>query len=132
MHDSFSDFSDELSSTVNDKRNFDSQEYSWQQKSEISLEILNNKKLSFINDYQLIINCDYSNIVTKKYFSKKIVKKYNSFAYTTIIKHEKILNYTAVQIFTKLGPLAFLPISNSKTSVVFSVHNTKKKNHRKY
>ena len=90
-------------------------------------KILNNKKLSFINDYQLIINCDYSNIVTKKYFSKKIVKKYNSFAYTTIIKHEKILNYTAVQIFTKLGPLAFLPISNSKTSVVFSVHNTKKK-----
>ena len=44
LHDSFSDFSDELSSTVNEKRNFDSQEYSWQQKSEISLEILNKKK----------------------------------------------------------------------------------------
>ena len=86
--------------------------------------ILNNKKLSFINDYELIINCDYFHNITKKYFSKKIVKKYNSFAFTTIIKHEKILNDTAIQVFTKRGPLAFLPISNNETSVVYSMHNS--------
>jgi 2-octaprenyl-6-methoxyphenol hydroxylase len=33
------------------------------------------------------------------------------------------LNNTAVQIFTKKGPLAFLPISNKKTSIVYSVYN---------
>ena len=83
---------------------------------------------SFINNYEIIINCDYSHPVTKKYFSKKIVKEYNSFAYTTIIHHEKILNDTATQIFTKKGPLAFLPISNNETSVVFSLHNSTKNN----
>ena len=82
-----------------------------------------NKNLSFINNYELIINCDYSHALTKKYFSKKIIKRYNSVAYTTIIKHEKIINNIATQIFTKRGPIAFLPISNRDTSIVFSVHN---------
>jgi 2-octaprenyl-6-methoxyphenol hydroxylase len=82
------------------------------------------KNLSFTQKYDLIINCDLSNIITQKFFSKKIVKKYNSFAYTTIIKHDKILNQSATQIFTKEGPLAFLPISNTETSIVYSVHNS--------
>jgi 2-octaprenyl-6-methoxyphenol hydroxylase len=86
-------------------------------------KIFSSKKLSFINDYELIINCDYFHTATKKYFSKKIVKKYNSFAYTTIIKHQNFLNDIAIQIFTKRGPLAFLPISNNQTSIVYSVHN---------
>ena len=59
----------------------------------------------FLQDnYNLIINTDYSNPITKKFFYKKIIKKYNSFAYTTFIKHEKINNNTASQIFTKEGP----------------------------
>ena len=87
-------------------------------------KLYNKKNLFFIKKYSLIINCDYSHSITKKYFSKKIIKKYDSFAYTTIIKHEKILNDTAIQIFTKQGPLAFLPISNNETSVVYSVHNS--------
>ena len=87
-------------------------------------KLCNKKNLSIINDYELIINCDYFHNITKKYFSKKIVKEYNSFAYTTIIKHEKILNDSAIQIFTKKGPLAFLPISNNETSIVYSVHNS--------
>ena len=86
-------------------------------------KLSNNTNLSFINDYDLVINCDYSHAVTKKYFSKKIIKKYDSFAFTTTIKHEKILNDTAIQIFTKIGPLAFLPISDSETSIVYSAHN---------
>ena len=53
-----------------------------------------------------------------------MIKKYNSNAYTTIIKHEKILNNVAVQIFTNKGPLAFLPISETKTSVVYSIPNS--------
>jgi len=84
------------------------------------------KKKSFLNNlntYDLVINADYSNILTKKYFSKKIIKKYNSTAYVTIIKHLKIKNNIATQIFTKRGPLAFLPISDTQTSVVYSLHN---------
>ena len=85
------------------------------------LNYFNDKNLSFINNYDLIVNCDISNAITKKYFSKKLVKNYNSNAYTTIISHEKIVNDTAVQIFTNNGPLAFLPISNFKTSIVYSI-----------
>ena len=90
-------------------------------------KLIKRNNLSFIKDYELIINCDHLNIITKKYFSKKIIKKYNSFAYTTIINHEKVLNNSARQIFTTKGPLAFLPISNIETSVVYSVHNSKNK-----
>ncbi len=80
--------------------------------------------LSFLNKYELVINCDPFNFITKRYFSKKIFKEYNSTAYTTIISHDQIINRTAVQIFTKKGPLAFLPISNRKTSIVYSVYNS--------
>ncbi len=81
------------------------------------------KNHNMLKNYDLIINTEYNNWITKKYFSKKILKKYNSFAYTTIIKHEKTLNNVATQIFTKKGPLAFLPISKYETSVVYSVNN---------
>jgi len=85
---------------------------------------LNNK---IPRDYNLIINTDHNNFITKKYFNKKIEKKYNSFAYTTIISHDKILNNTATQIFTNKGPLAFLPISNYETSVVYSINKSNNK-----
>jgi 2-octaprenyl-6-methoxyphenol hydroxylase len=85
---------------------------------------LNDKNLSFIKKYELIINCEVFNKISEKYFSKKIIKKYNSLAYTAVILHDKIVNDTAFQIFTKKGPLAFLPISNRETSIVYSVHNS--------
>ena len=81
------------------------------------------KNLSFLNKYELVVNCDPFNSITKRYFNKKISKEYNSTAHTTIISHDEIINDTAVQIFTKKGPLAFLPISNKKTSIVYSVNN---------
>jgi len=81
------------------------------------------KNLSYTNKYDLVINCDSLNIITKKYFNKKFEKEYNSKAYTSIITHEKILNNIAVQIFTKKGPLAFLPISDTQTSIVYSIPN---------
>ncbi len=81
--------------------------------------------------YKLIINCDSKHQMTKKFFSSKIEKNYNSLAYTTIISHKKIsYNNTAFQYFTKNGPLAFLPISNSQTSVVYSFRSRKKKHFR--
>ncbi len=86
------------------------------------------KNFNSLDNYSLIINTDFTSPITKKYFSRKILKQYNSSAYTTIIQHEKIINDIAVQIFTKLGPLAFLPISEKETSVVYSFYNKKNEN----
>ena len=78
--------------------------------------------------YNLIINCDYNNSITKKFFHNKISKNYDSIAYTAIIKHKKTENNLAIQIFTKLGPIAFLPISKEETSVVFSINGKRNVN----
>jgi len=84
---------------------------------------LKRNKKPFEN-YDIVIVTDYSSPIAKKYFNKQIIKKYNSFAYTTIIEHKNILNDIATQIFTKDGPLAFLPLSNNKTSIVYSINNS--------
>ncbi len=87
---------------------------------------INKNKLLSIEDYKLIINCNKDNLFSKKYFQKKIKKNYNSYAYTTIVNHKKkTKNNTAIQIFTKRGPLAFLPVSETKTSIVYSLRSTK-------
>jgi 2-octaprenyl-6-methoxyphenol hydroxylase len=78
-------------------------------------EILRNK------NYNLIINCDQDNPISKKYFTKKFDKDYKNLAYVTIIEHERIENNSAIQVFTDVGPIAYLPISNFKTSVVCSL-----------
>ena len=82
-----------------------------------------------INDksYDLIINCDPKNILSKKYFSKKINKDYGNIAFTTILKHKELKNHTATQVFTKFGPIAYLPISKSETSIVCSLEVKNKK-----
>ena len=86
-------------------------------------KIIKNLDLFFYRHYNLVINCDYNHFVSIKYFSKKIEKVYNCRAYTTVIKHKKLINNcTAIQIFTKNGPLAFLPISDIETSVVYSTN----------
>ena len=74
-------------------------------------------------DYELIINTETDNNISKKYFNRQIKKDYNSLAYTTIIEHNIISNKIAEQYFTVYGPIAFLPISKNKTSVVFSIFN---------
>ena len=84
------------------------------------------EKLLKEKKYDLIINCNPNNYVSKKYFTKRINKDYYNHAFTAILKHKKIKNNTAVQTFTKLGPIAYLPISNVETSVVCSL-STKKK-----
>jgi 2-octaprenyl-6-methoxyphenol hydroxylase len=89
------------------------------------------KKISYNNlvkkNYKLIFNCDYHHSISKKFFYKKINKNYNSFAYISTFKHEKLSNNNiASQIFTLRGPLAFLPISPTETSIVYSVRGKKK------
>ena len=88
-------------------------------KNNLSYKLLNLKK------YKLIINCENNNYFSKKFFARSLKKKYNSFAYTTVIKHKKIKNNTASQIFTKNGPLAFLPLSELETSIVYSIKGKK-------
>tara|TARA_B100000161_G_scaffold263784_1_gene235765 strand:+ start:696 stop:1772 length:1077 start_codon:yes stop_codon:yes gene_type:complete len=111
--------------------------------NKLKKELNGNRFLKFIKEakidpkeiaknYDLIINCNANNLISKKFFYKKIYKKYNSFAYTAIIDHIKLENNkTAIQIFTKNGPLAFLPISDHKTSIVYSVRNLKEINFKK-
>ncbi len=78
------------------------------------------------SNYNLIFNCDKENFISKKFFSKTINKNYKSRAYITTLKHEKLSNnFTATQIFTKKGPLAFLPVSSTETSVVYSIKGKK-------
>ena len=97
----------------------------------IRFKIVTNRvieNLAINNKYNLVINSENKNILTKKFFNKIIEKDYNSSAFTGILHHYKIDNNTATQIFTKYGPLAFLPLSETKTSIVYSVE---KKHHLK-
>ena len=79
------------------------------------------EKIVIENKYDLIINCHQDNPLSKKYFINKIDKDYKNLAFTTILEHEKLDNKTAIQVFTNSGPIAFLPISKTKTSVVCSI-----------
>ena len=83
-------------------------------------------KIKSSKKYDLIINSDKKNSISEDHFFNFINKDYNSTAYTTLIKHDYCKNNMAFQIFTKIGPLAFLPLSNNKTSVVFSAINQPK------
>ena len=82
---------------------------------------------NLIKKYNLVINCDPNHKYTKKFFSKKFEKSYNSYAYISTITHKKIKNNTAFQNFTVNGPIAFLPISETETSVVYSLRSFDKK-----
>ena len=84
------------------------------------------KQTNFEKNFDLVINCEKNNFISKKYFNTNFKKDYNSIAYTALINHKKIKNVEAKQYFTELGPLAFLPLSPKTTSVVFSIYNNKK------
>ena len=91
------------------------------QKSMINFDKLKNKA------YKIIFNCDPNNEISKKYFNNSFVKDYKSEAFTAVIKHKKVINNTtATQIFTNEGPLAFLPISQNETSIVYSIRKKEK------
>ena len=79
------------------------------------------------NNSGLIINCEKNNFYNKNFFHKKIYKDYKCNAFTFIMNHKIIKNNKAIQIFTKYGPLAFLPLTSKQTSIVFSINENKKK-----
>ena len=95
--------------------------YIKQNKKSFYNSIINKK-----NEFDLIINFNENNKISKEIFFRRDYKNYNSLAYTTLINHKKCENKLAYQIFTKLGPIAFLPCSKKETSVVFSVFKKKK------
>ncbi len=101
-------------------------------------ELLMFKKKAFkyetlIKSYKLIFNCEADNQISKKHFYKKIDKDYKSYAHASVISHKKIVkNNIASQIFTEKGPLAFLPISEKQTSVVYSCRGEKNINFEKF
>ena len=101
-----------------------------------SLKFRKLKNLNFENlkknNFDLVINSEQNNTITKKYFQRKIEKKYKALAHTAIINHKKIVNKVAVQIFTSKGPLAFLPLSNNQTSTVFSCNSDKLINKKEF
>ena len=73
-----------------------------------------------LNKYDLVINTSNKSKFFKEHFSKKIFKDYSSIAYSCMIHHQSFNNYVSSQYFTEKGPLAFLPYSKYKTSIVYS------------
>ena len=89
----------------------------------IKIKKTNLNKIVLKKKYNLIINCTGpKSHITKNFFSKKKINfKYDELAIATCVKHDLINNVTTRQIFLKEGPLALLPISNTKTSIVWSL-----------
>jgi len=85
------------------------------------LKSINLKKNDY--KYNLIIICSGSNSeLVKNIFNEQIIENsYNEISITTVLKHKPLRNNIARQIFLDKEILALLPISNNKTSVVWSV-----------
>ena len=62
-----------------------------------------------------------SNLVKNLFNSPKIENTYKELAITTVLNHNSIKNNIVRQIFLNNGIFALLPISNTKTSIVWSV-----------
>ena len=73
--------------------------------------------------YNLIIVCTGSlpNIIKSSIKDQFLSQSYKELAITTILKHDPLKNNTARQIFLNNEILALLPISKTKTSIVWSV-----------
>jgi 2-octaprenyl-6-methoxyphenol hydroxylase len=82
-------------------------------------------KDSIKKNYNLIIFASAKNLfLLSKFKLRKVVdKSYNEDAYVFNLFHEKISNNSARQFFLKDGPLAFLPVSSTETSVIWSIKN---------
>jgi len=98
-------------------------------KNTIVSEILDSgllKTVKFKNKkkkYNLVIICSGSNSnIVKNIFKKNFTKySYEEMSVTTIVSHKIYKNNTARQIFLDNEIIGLLPISNTKTSIVWSV-----------
>ena len=84
------------------------------------------KSVKFNNNnskYNLVILCTGNNSsIVKNIFDDQIIENsYGESAITTILNHNPLKNNTARQIFFTNEILALLPISNTKTSIVWSI-----------
>ena len=78
-----------------------------------------------ISKYNLIIICSgHNSILIKNLFNDKIIENsYKEFAVTTILQHKTLKNNIARQIFLDNAIFAMLPISKTKTSIVWTIKN---------
>ena len=85
-----------------------------------------------IYKYNLVILCIGHNsaLVEKNFNQNKIENYYNETAISTVLNHDLIQNNTARQIFLDNSIFALLPISNTKTSIVWSIKNKLNKNNQ--
>ncbi len=103
-----------------------------------SIKLVNKKVLNIINSgvlksikfddgisskYNLVIICTGGNSEILKYFpdKKSLFRSYQETSVTLVLKHAKLNNNTARQIFLNNEILALLPISNTETSIVWSI-----------
>ena len=88
-----------------------------------SLKIIKFKK-NYSKKYNLIIICTGGNsdLSTKVIHDKFYEYPYKEISITTVLEHKKLKNNIARQIFLDNEILALLPISSSKTSIVWSVN----------
>ena len=105
-----------------------------------SIKIFSNKRISEIKSsghlksvkfgkkncyfYNLVIICtgSNSNLVKNIFKEKSIERSYNEVSLTTILNHGSILNNSARQIFLNKEIIALLPISKTKTSIVWTLN----------
>ena len=80
--------------------------------------------------YNLIIICTGANSdLVKKIFNNDFIKhSYKEYSITTTLNHNFLKNFTARQFFLDEGIFALLPISNRKTSIVWSAKKSLKMN----
>jgi len=89
------------------------------------------KRVKFNNNiskYNLVIVCSgHNSTLIKNLFNDKIIENsYKEFAVTTIVDHLSSKNNVARQIFLDNAIFAMLPISKTKTSIVWSIKNSMK------
>ena len=85
-----------------------------------------------ILNYNLVILCTGSNSdLVKNIFKNEFIKSsYSENAITTILNHSSVKNNTARQLFLDDEIFALLPISNTQTSIVWSVKKYNNKNNK--
>ena len=84
-----------------------------------------------VSKYNLVIICTgYKSSLIKSIFNNEMIENsYKESAVTAILNHSSSKNNIVRQIFLKNEIFALLPISNTKTSIVWSVkHDMLKKN----
>ena len=108
-----------------------------------SISLIKNKKVSSIytsgslkrvkfnnniSKYNLVIVCSgHNSTLIKNLFNDKIIENsYKEIAVTTIVEHLSFKNNVARQIFLDNAIFAMLPISKTKTSIVWSIKNSMK------